>query len=74
MARRKVITETFMSVKKPAAFGGMQVRKVTSLAKSDRLLKYRGCIASELQGKKFPNYQAVRDAFKTAALKCSKVD
>lgn len=71
MARRKVITETFMAVKKPAAFGGKQTRKTHTEASSPALLKYRGCIATELQGKKYPNFMAVREAFKAAAHKCS---
>ena len=71
MARRKVITEVFMAVKKPAVFGAKQVRKVHTEATSPRLLKYRGCIASEIAGKKFPNYMAVREAFRAAAKKCA---
>ena len=70
MARRKVVTETFMKVKKPAVFGGQQVRKVTTEATSPRLLKYRACIAESLAGKSYPDYMAVREAFKEAAHKC----
>lgn len=60
-----------MSVKKPAAFGGRQIRKVTTVATSPNLLKYRACIASTLEGKTYANYQAVRDAFAKAAHECA---
>lgn len=71
MARRKVITETFMAVRKPAIFGGKQVRKVHTEATSKGLLSYRSCIAGKLAGKKYPNYMAVREAFKAAAKECA---
>ena len=72
MARKKVVTETFMKVKKPIVFGGQQIRKVHTEHVSERLKKYKSCIASELKDKKFPNYMAVREAFRAAAAKCKK--
>jgi len=71
LARTKVITTEMMVVKKPAAFGGRQVRKITTNATSPRLLKYRGCIATAMQGKKYSNYEAVRNAFREAAKTCA---
>lgn len=71
MARRKVITETFMAIKKPAVFGGKQIRKVHTEATSPVLLSYRSCIAGKLAGKKFPDYMAVREAFRAAAKECA---
>lgn len=75
MARRKVVTETFMAVKKPVTFSktGKQVRKIHTEATSPRLLKYRACIAEALKGQKYADYKAVREAFRTAAHKCKGV-
>jgi len=71
MARKKVITETFMAVRKPAVFGGRQVRKVHTEATSPTLTKYRACIAGELAGKHYSDYMAVREAFRASAKKCA---
>jgi hypothetical protein len=75
MARRKVVTTEMMTVKREApktpflGWGYEARRKLTTRAKSPRLLKYRSCVAGEMSGKS-GTLREIQEAFKSAAAKC----
>jgi hypothetical protein len=51
-------------------WGPKAIRKLTTKAKSPRLLKYRSCLAGSLAGKSYTNLAAVQTAFTEAAHAC----
>ena len=75
MARRKVVATEMMVVKREApktpflGWGYEATRKLTTRAKSPKLLKYRSCIAGEMSGKS-GTLRSIQEAFKAAAAKC----
>jgi len=77
MARRHVVTVPMMEVKRSApkspfiGWGYKQVRKTTTEATSERLLRFRSCIAGEMSGRDYANLREVQEAFRKAAKKCS---
>lgn len=76
MARKHVISTEMMTYERKApktpfrGWGYTATRKLHTRATSPRLLKYRGCVASELTGKSFPDLKGVQDAFEAAAHAC----
>jgi len=76
MARKNVITTPMFKYRRKApsspflGWGYVAVRKATTEATSERLLKYRSCIASKLAGKSFSNLKEVQEAFREAAHEC----
>jgi len=76
MARRNVITVPMFKYRREApdtpflGWGYTAVRKATTEATSEKLLKYRSCIAGKLKGQKFANLKAVQEKFREAAHAC----
>ena len=77
MARRKVVLTPMFKYERSTpktpflGWGKFAVRKATTVATSPKLLKYRGCIAGGMSGKKFDNLKAVQEAFRSLAHSCS---
>jgi len=77
MTRRKVIpTPMFKYEREPPktpylGWGKTAIRKVTTVATSPRLLKFRSCIAAEMSGKDFANLKEVQEHFRRTAKECA---
>jgi len=78
MARRRVVTTTMFTYKrsKPDSpylgWGRQATRKESTKATSPRLLAYRKCIASQLNGQTYDNLRGIQQAFRTAAGNCAR--
>jgi hypothetical protein len=76
MARHKVVSVEMMKVSRATpktpfiGWGKYAIRKLTTVASSPELLKYRGCIAGALAGKSYANLAEVQGAFRSAAHAC----
>jgi len=77
MTRKNVLVVPIMPYYRSApkeflGWGYIARRKVTTVATSPRLLKYRQCIASKLKGKTFDTLKAVQLEFQKIAPECAK--
>ena len=76
MTRRKVIPTPMMEYERSPpetpylGWGKRAIRKLTTKATSERLLKYRSCVAGKMRGETFANLKEVQEAFRDAAHEC----
>jgi len=77
MSRHKVVVAEMMKVERATpktpflGWGKFAIRKLSTVATSPGLRKYRGCVAGAMAGKSYANLKEVQEAFRSAAHACA---